>query len=202
MFSTYLTLTALPLTLVHGLTISNPTETVTSTGPITISWQTSSGDPSVFSIELINQSFNSQYTIANNVDSSLGSLSLTLPRSLPSAHGYTIELMNISNINDIYAQTGTFSVSRRQRGLPVKAVVSASGSGSASVTGSSTRASSTSPFTSSAASTATTSAFNAASRVQVRGVGMLAVIWAWVVAISNLKRHFLFGRDVCYEARA
>ncbi|PBK70198.1 hypothetical protein ARMSODRAFT_129930 [Armillaria solidipes] len=79
MFSTYLALAALPLTLVHGLTISNPTETVTSTGPITISWQTSSGDPSVFSIELINQSFNSQYAIANNVDSSLGSLSVTLP---------------------------------------------------------------------------------------------------------------------------
>ncbi|PBK70188.1 hypothetical protein ARMSODRAFT_866734, partial [Armillaria solidipes] len=98
------------LTLVHGLTISNPTETVTSTGPITISWQTSSGDPSVFSIELINQSFNNQYAIANNVDSSLGSLTLTLPQ-IPVQDGYTIELMNISNINDIYAQTGTFSVS-------------------------------------------------------------------------------------------
>ncbi len=80
MFSAYLALAALPLTLVHGLTISNPTETVTSTGPITITWQTSSGDPSVFSIELINQSFNNQYAIANNVDSSLGSLSLTLPQ--------------------------------------------------------------------------------------------------------------------------
>ncbi|KAK0435015.1 hypothetical protein EV421DRAFT_1661638, partial [Armillaria borealis] len=98
------------LTLVHGLTISNPIETVTSTGPITISWQTSSGDPTVFSIELINQSFNSQYAIANNVDSSIGSLSLTLPQ-IPAEDGYTIELVNISNINDIYAQTGTFSVS-------------------------------------------------------------------------------------------
>ncbi|KAK0435018.1 Ser-Thr-rich glycosyl-phosphatidyl-inositol-anchored membrane family-domain-containing protein [Armillaria borealis] len=131
MFSTYLALAALPLTLVHGLTISNPTETVTSTGPITISWQTSSGDPSVFSIELINQSFNSQYAIANNVDSSLGSLSLTFPRSLPSADGYTIELVNISNINNIYAQTGTFSVSE-----PVSSSASGSSTGSASASGS------------------------------------------------------------------
>ncbi|PBK79279.1 hypothetical protein ARMGADRAFT_1093300 [Armillaria gallica] len=32
-------------------------------------------------------------------------------RSLPSADGYTIELVNTSNINDIYAQTGPFFVS-------------------------------------------------------------------------------------------
>ncbi|PBK79275.1 hypothetical protein ARMGADRAFT_858753, partial [Armillaria gallica] len=102
-------LAALPLVLVHRLTISNPTETVTSMGPITIMWQTSSGDPSVFSIEPINQSFNSQYAITNNVDSSLGSLTLTLPQ-IPAEDGYTIELVNISNINNIYTQTGTFSV--------------------------------------------------------------------------------------------
>ncbi|PBK92366.1 hypothetical protein ARMGADRAFT_1081158 [Armillaria gallica] len=54
--------------------------------------------------------------------------------SLPSADGYTIELVNISNINYMYAQTGTFFVSEPvgssalasstgSRGLRVRAVV-------------------------------------------------------------------------------
>ncbi|KAK0186155.1 hypothetical protein F5146DRAFT_1069529 [Armillaria mellea] len=184
MFSAYLALAALPLTLVHGLTISNPTETVTSTGS--------------HHHLLINQSFNNQYAIANNVDSSLGSLSLTLPQ-IPAEDGYTIELVNISNINDIYAQTGTFSVAE-----PVSSSASASSTGSASQSGSSASASASGSASASSgsasallhprvvhprppppqpASTASSSAFNAASRAQVGGAGILAAVLAWVVAI-------------------
>ncbi|PBK79278.1 hypothetical protein ARMGADRAFT_1093299 [Armillaria gallica] len=125
---------------------------------------------------------------------------------IPLEDGYIIELVNISNINDIYAQTGTFSISEpvsssalvssmgsaSQSGSASangsasvssgSASVSVSRSGFASASGSSTRASFTTPSTSSAASTASSSAFNAASRAQVGGADILAAVLAWAVA--------------------
>ncbi|KAK0445269.1 uncharacterized protein EV420DRAFT_1648407 [Desarmillaria tabescens] len=108
-----------------------------------ISWTMQSGDPSVFSIELvlINQSFHSQYAITRSLSLTLPQISaqhlvhldlfvgwfLMLMDCLFCRDGYTTELMNISNINDIYAQTSTFSISE-----PVSSSASTLSTGSAS----------------------------------------------------------------------
>ncbi|PBK70192.1 hypothetical protein ARMSODRAFT_1018283 [Armillaria solidipes] len=138
MFSTYLALTALPLTLVHGLTISNPTETVTSTGPITILWQMSSGDPSRY---LCSDGAVVRVLVALHLCHLVPHPCLDLDLAPPPP--------------------------------PMRA----------SASGSSTCALSTAPSTSSAASTASTSAFNAASRMQVGGTGVLTAVLAWVITI-------------------
>ncbi|KAF8915167.1 hypothetical protein CPB85DRAFT_1180542, partial [Mucidula mucida] len=91
-----------------ALQVEDPTDTVRSSSSLTINWTSQSSDP-VFSIELINDSFNRQFAIANNVQPSLNTLTLTLPQ-IPSGGGYTIQFVNISNINDIFTQTSTFSV--------------------------------------------------------------------------------------------
>ncbi len=70
----------LVLPFVHALTVNSPNTTVSSAGEITVSWTTSAGDPDTFSIELINQGFNRQFAIANNVDASLQSITLALPQ--------------------------------------------------------------------------------------------------------------------------
>ncbi|KAF8588375.1 hypothetical protein K439DRAFT_1335374, partial [Ramaria rubella] len=62
-----------------------------------------------FSIELINQIFNSQFALANNVATTQGSISFSLP-VVPPGSGYTIEFVNIGNINQIFATSASFSV--------------------------------------------------------------------------------------------
>ncbi|PBK92291.1 hypothetical protein ARMGADRAFT_1031170 [Armillaria gallica] len=156
MFSTYLALTVLPLTLVHGLTISNWTETVTSTGPISISWPTSS-DP-----------YRGLAEMGTPLSSRISPISMisTLKRVLSPSPRLSAPLPQ-----------------RRRWGLSTSGSGSASVSGStthassasASALDSFTRTSSATPSTSSAASTAS-SAFNAASRAQVGGAGILVAI--------------------------
>ncbi|EDR01117.1 uncharacterized protein LACBIDRAFT_312424 [Laccaria bicolor S238N-H82] len=131
-----LSLLAFVAPLVSALTVSNPTNP-TSGGQMTISWTTAAGDPDSFSIELINTSFNNAFAIANNVDPSTGSITLTLP-VVPVGAGYTIEFVDIGDINKVYTTSGSFSI----------------GANSASSTSASTAASSSGT---SKASTATTS---------------------------------------------
>lgn len=66
-----------------ALQVDNFNETVRSSSPVTITWTSTAGDAH-FSIELINQSFNRQFAIANNVDPTLNTLTLTLP-AVPAA---------------------------------------------------------------------------------------------------------------------
>ncbi|KAK0200596.1 hypothetical protein DFS33DRAFT_169548 [Desarmillaria ectypa] len=103
----FVSLLALPF--VRALTVNNPSTAVSSAGELTITWTTSAGDPDTFSVELINQGFNRQFAIANNVDADLQSITLSLPQ-VPTGDGFTIQLVNISNINDVYAETGDFSI--------------------------------------------------------------------------------------------
>ncbi|KIJ97037.1 hypothetical protein K443DRAFT_681822 [Laccaria amethystina LaAM-08-1] len=130
-----LSLLALVAPLVSALTVNNPSNP-TSGGQVTITWTTAAGDPDSFSIELVNTSFNNAYAIANNVDPSTGSITLTIP-TVPVGAGYTIEFVDIGNINTVYTTSGSFSI----------------GANSASSTSASTAASSSG--TSSKASTAT-----------------------------------------------
>lgn len=80
MFSLAVALSLLTATL--GLQIEQPTEAVRSSSPITITWTSEPDDPP-FSIELVNDIFNNQFAIANNVQPSLGTLELTLPQVPP-----------------------------------------------------------------------------------------------------------------------
>jgi len=101
-------LVTLILPLVQALTIQTPTG-LTSGGQTTINWTTTAGDPTSFSFELLNQVFNNAYAIANNVATSLGTLTLDIP-IVPPGDGYTLEAVNIGNINDVFASTGPFSI--------------------------------------------------------------------------------------------
>ncbi|KAI0271457.1 hypothetical protein BC834DRAFT_444132 [Gloeopeniophorella convolvens] len=67
------------LPLVSAITFSTPTN-LTSGGPATISWSSSSGDPQVFTIELNNPNlFHNAIAIANNIQATAGHVDVTLP---------------------------------------------------------------------------------------------------------------------------
>ncbi|KAK0430938.1 hypothetical protein EV421DRAFT_1855808 [Armillaria borealis] len=190
----------LVLPFVHALTVSSPNTTVSSAGELTVSWTTSAGDPDTFSIELINQGFNRQFAIANNVDASLQSVTLALPQ-LPTGDGFTIQLVNISNINDVFAQSGDFSVAAASSSLTSASATATntaptiSGSISATTTGSaissgvsasgSVAGSSTGTAGSSAgsASASSTGSFNSASRLELGSAGVLAAMLGWVLTL-------------------
>ncbi|KAF7314644.1 hypothetical protein MKEN_00938200 [Mycena kentingensis (nom. inval.)] len=79
-------------------------------GTITVSWNTANSDPTnTFSIELLHESFNQQYAIANNVDASTLSKEIELP-VVPVGDGYKIELVAIDNINQVFSITDEFPI--------------------------------------------------------------------------------------------
>jgi len=128
MFSKFISVLLLAAPLVSAITL-NPIEgVITSGGPITITWTPGSDDPPTFSFELLNPSFNNAFAIANNVDPSLGTLTVTLG-VVPVGTDYTIEAVNIGNINQVYSTTPVFSIGT---------TASASGSTATAVTGTST----------------------------------------------------------------
>ncbi|KAF8079329.1 hypothetical protein FPV67DRAFT_1776340 [Lyophyllum atratum] len=125
-----LSLLALVTPLVAGLTLTI-SDKVTSGGQVTVSWTTGPGDPCVhtsfvltvrrltqhfslerratFSLELKNEVFHNAFAIANNVIPESGSIDITLP-IVPAGDGYTLEAVDIGNINNVYASTGGFAV--------------------------------------------------------------------------------------------
>jgi hypothetical protein len=103
-----LALLALIAPLVSALTLHVPAE-VRSQQPVTITWDTASTDPAQFTIQLVNEAFNDQFAIANNVDPNTGRITITIP-VVPARGGYTLRAVNVGNINDVYSETGTFSV--------------------------------------------------------------------------------------------
>ncbi|KAK0451159.1 uncharacterized protein EV420DRAFT_724657 [Desarmillaria tabescens] len=193
----FVSLLALPF--VHALTVNNPNTTVSSAGELTITWTTSAGDPDTFSIELINQGFNRQFAIANNVDTDLQSITLSLPQ-VPTGDGFTIQLVNISNINDVFAETGDFSIAAASSSsisasstasvtAPISGSVSATVTGSAISSGVSASGSATGSSAGTAASSAgsasasSTGSFNSASRLELGSAGVLAAMLGWVLTL-------------------
>ena len=83
----------LVVSFVSAITINAP-ENLVSGGPATVTWADEPGDPSTFSIELLNTAFHNSFAIANNVNASAGSVSLDLP-SVPAGGGYTVEAVDI-----------------------------------------------------------------------------------------------------------
>ncbi|KAK0193110.1 hypothetical protein F5146DRAFT_1223116 [Armillaria mellea] len=201
-----LLLVLLPVAL--ALTISTPTDPVVSASSLTIKWNAAYVDEATFTIELINAAFNRQYAIANNVNSGYGDTELTvlLPAVLPGT-GFTLQLVNPGNINDIYAESGQFTVvdanstSTATGTGSTDASTSTSASASASTT---THSSSSSSFgvthsntiTGSSTSSATSSApstsssfvaqsFNGAARsgADMGIAGMLAAVLGCIIAL-------------------
>lgn len=81
----------------------------TSGGQTTIRWTNEAGDPSTFSIFLVNELFHNNFGVANNVQPASGSLALGLP-SVPASDGYTLMAVDISDINKVFATSPTFSI--------------------------------------------------------------------------------------------
>jgi len=103
-----LSLLALIAPLVSGLTVqmcANPT----SGGSCTVSWTTAPGDPATFSLQISNVIFHNSFAIANNVIPEAGSLDIALP-IIPAGTGYTLQAIDIGNVNNVYATTGSFSI--------------------------------------------------------------------------------------------
>ena len=65
--------------LISALTLNAPTTTPTSGGQTTITWSTSAGDPTSFTLELVNTAFHNTFAISNNLVPSAGSVTLQLP---------------------------------------------------------------------------------------------------------------------------
>ncbi|EIM92417.1 uncharacterized protein STEHIDRAFT_143786 [Stereum hirsutum FP-91666 SS1] len=189
------------------ITLNVPSD-LTSGGTTTITWTSESGDPDVFSLELVNQQFNNAFAIGNNIQTSDGTITLGLP-AVPVGDGYQLEAVNISDINDVLGTTGDFAIasatSTSTSASSTSASASSSGSASsASVTSAasssssafgSTISGSSAASTSSGSSTATSasstpSSFNAASpskfQLNVGSVGAMlfgAFLGAAVLAI-------------------
>ncbi|KAL5533608.1 hypothetical protein ACEPAG_68 [Sanghuangporus baumii] len=126
---------ALIAPLVSALTIETPTGW-TSGGPATINWTAVQGDPQSFSIELINNAFNRQFALANNVATGSLSASMTLPIvPLSPTADYTVQFVNIGNLTDVFAESAAFAISESASSTTsstASASASLSGSGSAS----------------------------------------------------------------------
>ncbi|KAJ7719988.1 hypothetical protein DFH07DRAFT_309549 [Mycena maculata] len=84
-------------------------ETPASGGMTTITWTTDPSFTQPFSIELVHPDFNNAFAIANNVKASLGTLNVSLPTVAP-GDGYTLEFVNITNINQKYGTSPSFSI--------------------------------------------------------------------------------------------
>ncbi|KAG1724400.1 uncharacterized protein EDB91DRAFT_142309 [Suillus paluster] len=78
MFARLAALAALALPLASALTLNTPTN-VTNVGQVTITWEATTADPGSFDIEMANTIFHNTFAIAGNVQTSAGSITITLP---------------------------------------------------------------------------------------------------------------------------
>lgn len=65
-------------TAVNAITFTTPAD-VHSASPLTVTWTPDAGDPSTWSLYLVNPTFRDTFAIANPVNNSAGTLNLTLP---------------------------------------------------------------------------------------------------------------------------
>ncbi|GBE77529.1 hypothetical protein SCP_0104040 [Sparassis crispa] len=173
------------LPLVSALTIQTPANW-DSAIQANITWTSASTDPSTWSFELVNPvNFHNSFGLANNVDPSTGVLLVELP-VVPPGDGYLLQAVNISNINDVFAQSGDFAIgatpsTSAASSSSTAASSSSSGSASASTTGSSSGSSASSTGSSSSSQT---SSSNAPSPSSFNGNGAAHIdtsIGSWIV---------------------
>ncbi|KAJ6582802.1 hypothetical protein B0H10DRAFT_2443162 [Mycena sp. CBHHK59/15] len=111
MFATFKVYATLALVSVAcALDITSISGNPVSEGSLTITWTTSTSDPAgTFSIELTHASFNNQLALANNVDASSLSITVAL-NNVPAGDGYSIQFVDISNVNAVFASSPDFSI--------------------------------------------------------------------------------------------
>ncbi|KAJ7073064.1 hypothetical protein C8F01DRAFT_268644 [Mycena amicta] len=110
MFSSVLILffSALSVSGSSDIITVQPLDAPVSGGSVVIHW-TPNEDVSSFSIELHHPNFNADFAIANNVNASAGEYKCDLP-VVPATDGYTLELVNIEDITDVYGSSPEFSI--------------------------------------------------------------------------------------------
>ncbi|KAI0005542.1 hypothetical protein BJV74DRAFT_880776 [Russula compacta] len=181
------------LPLVSALTISisaNPA----SGGSVTITWTATSSDPQTFSLELSNPSqFHNAIAIGNNVQTSLGTITVNLP-NVPATDGYTLEAVQVSNINEVYATSNTFSIgatvtttSSASTSSPLSSSSGSVASSAGSSVSTASSSSSSSASSSSSGSSTSPSPFNGSngalgSHIDGGHIGSMAVAVVGIVA--------------------
>ncbi|KAG6380538.1 hypothetical protein JVT61DRAFT_4897 [Boletus reticuloceps] len=100
-------LLALPF-VAATITVGTP-DGWTTGGTVTFTWTAATTDPSTFSIELVNAAFHDTFAIANNVQTVNGQLTVELPQ-VPVTAGYTLSFFAPNDVNNVYAQTGSFTI--------------------------------------------------------------------------------------------
>ncbi|KAJ8580863.1 hypothetical protein M405DRAFT_833536 [Rhizopogon salebrosus TDB-379] len=156
MFARLAALAAFALPLASAFTLNTPTGATTG-GTVTITWSATTTDPGTFSLEMVNTIFHNTFAIANNIQTSTGSLTLELPQ-VPVGDGYTIEAIDPANINTVYATSGDFAV-----GGPSTSSTSMSSTSSTTGTSTGSTTAGTSKPLSSATSPASVSSSSSAS---------------------------------------
>ncbi|KAG9309060.1 hypothetical protein JVU11DRAFT_10942 [Chiua virens] len=141
---------ALALPLVSALTI-NPITGGTTGGTATITWTASTTDPNYFSIELVNTVFHNTFAIANNVQTSLGSLTIQLPQ------------VPVGDVNTVYSQSGDFSIAGASSTTSASGSVTSASSSTGSVSSTGTLSATSPTGTTPVASAASSSASGTAS---------------------------------------
>ncbi|KAI8996261.1 hypothetical protein BD414DRAFT_477300 [Trametes punicea] len=173
---------ALPIAAANALQILSPSPSsywVLNTTN-TITWQFQQGDPSPIAINVVNANnatLNGVFAIAPFVNVSAQSFTVTNVTLRP-GDNYEVQFVNTTNITQVFATSGNFSV--KPAGTAPASVVSAS----SSATGSAASASATSPSgtsSSSASASATGAAKNNAISL-TSSQGVIGVIAACGVA--------------------
>ncbi|KZT72976.1 hypothetical protein DAEQUDRAFT_722611 [Daedalea quercina L-15889] len=158
--------------LASALTLETPTDWLSGT-TANISWITASGDPTSFSFELSNPDiFHNSYAIGSNIQSSLEFYSFEMP-TVDVGDGYYLQAVNITNINQYYAESGEFSIGASPASSSASSSATSSGASSAASSASATSsgASSAASSASSSASSAAASSTSAAGAAETSGSG-------------------------------
>ncbi|KAJ7496413.1 hypothetical protein FB451DRAFT_1359084 [Mycena latifolia] len=97
----------LAASVVMAIDIQAP-EAPASGGEIVVKW---TPDPTLreFSMELTHPDFNAALAIATSVNPEAGEVSVMLP-PVPPTGGYTIEFVNVTDINDVFGTSPEFSI--------------------------------------------------------------------------------------------
>ncbi|KAG2144726.1 uncharacterized protein EDB93DRAFT_1241260 [Suillus bovinus] len=186
MFARITALASFAIPLVSALTLNTPTGSPSVGDLVNVTWEATTADPSSFGLYMVNTIFHNTFAIANNVQTSAGIMTLVLPQ-VPLGDGYTLEATSISNINTVYAQSGSFSVTAMTTTTSPSSTstMSTSSSTGSSVTASSAHTTNTAPATTAQASSAssTPSAINSSGAASLKiGMGPAAVVLLSAVA--------------------
>ncbi|KAG2107026.1 uncharacterized protein F5147DRAFT_637111 [Suillus discolor] len=174
MFARIAALATFAIPLVSALTLNTPTA-VSVGGLVNVTWEATTSDPSSFSLYMVNTIFHNTFAIGNNVQSSAGILTLTLPQ-VPIGDGYTLEATSNSNINTVYAQSGDFAVSAQSSAtLPSSTSTTSTSSSTGLSTGSTAATTTIAPATTaqtSSSASASPSAISSSGAISLMKIGM------------------------------